>query len=382
MSSTPGCTQVTDTKVITLLTPVYYNAHVTISLSNGSQRCRQLCKVCVMPRSSFVVLCSAICTDMTTELTSLIGALSLSEPPMRTLPLELYRDIFRYVPSMRDLCNMSILCRELQPEAEFFIYRTVHSTSRSQTEYLSDIITSSAHRHMLVRSLSISHDGWKGSPISAARDQEYWERIARLLHDLPYLQDLKIHDMAMQHGNPNAWVLSRALFSLVQFDSDFVLDERLTSFLRAQRQLKRLYWTENYADDDSRRTLDEMSAVEGDALNSSVTLLNTNSPRFALRCMRNAKLSHVWICGPCAYEDEGWVRYLERFVADGSAAALLSLRLNLPYRMRTVVTILSILAKATPNMRSLGFLPFFTFTVRIGHILPFRLVQGLMAIIF
>ncbi len=296
---------------------------------------------------------------MATNLTERLHALSL----LRPLPVELYRDIFGYMSSMRDLCNLSVLCHELQPEAEFFIYRSVQSTSRSQTEYLCDIISSSSHRHMLVRTLDISHDEWKGPPISIARNQEYWERLARLLHDLPNLEALKIHYMAMQHGNPNAWVLSRATCSLVQFDSDFVFDECLVSFLHNQRQLKRLYWTENYADDNSRKTLSGMGTTSEGKISPSVVLLNTNSPSFAIKCLRSAKLSHVWVCGPCAYEDDGWIRYMDDFVDGSNTASLLSLRLNLPYRKRTLVSILSALSKSTPDLRSLGFLPLFNSTV-------------------
>jgi hypothetical protein len=145
---------------------------------------------------------------------------------------------YRVVPKHIQLCAFH--ARPL-PEAEFFIYRSVRSTSRLQTEYLCDIICSSTHRHMLVRSLSISHDEWKGAPMSTARDREYWERVARLLHDVPYLEDLKIHDATMQHGNPNAWVLSAVSFHLHQFDSDFVFDVYLAFFLRTQHQLRRLY---------------------------------------------------------------------------------------------------------------------------------------------
>ncbi|KAI0092252.1 hypothetical protein BDY19DRAFT_589490 [Irpex rosettiformis] len=299
---------------------------------------------------------------MAADLATQLGALRLSETMPRPLPMELYRDIFSYVSSMRDFCSLSVLCRNLQPEAEFFIYRSVQSTSRSQTEFLCDIISSSAHRHMLIRELDISHDEWKGSPISEARNREYWERVARLLHDLPNLQNLKIHDMAMQHGNPNAWVLSHATCSLIQFDSDFVFDDCLVTFLYNQRQMKRLYWTENYADDESRRALISSGATSIQDISPSVTLLNTNSPQFAIRCMRSAKLSHVWVCGPCAYEDDGWIRYMERFVEDRKTAGLVSLRLNLPYRKRTLATILSAIAKTTPDLRSLGFLPFFTST--------------------
>lgn len=278
--------------------------------------------------------------------------------------MELFRDILSYVPSMRDLCTLSVVSRDLQGEAEFFIYRTIQSTNRAHTEFLCDIVTSSPHRHMLVRSLSICNDDWDGAPISPARDRDYWERIARLLHDLPYLEELKIHDVAMQTGNRNAWVLSRSTFSLRQFDSDFVFDECLLSFLRSQRQLKRLYWTESFSDDDSSRTLDDMNVLEKDGgLGSSISLLNTNSPRFALKCIRGATLSHLWICGPCAHEDEGWFRYMDNFVAGDGSRNLISLRMNFPYRKRTLIAVLWTLAKTTPDIRSLGFLPFFTFQV-------------------
>lgn len=50
-----------------------------------------------------------------------LGALSLSEAMPRPLPMELCRDIFRYVTSMRDFYNLSVLRRDLQPEAEFFV---------------------------------------------------------------------------------------------------------------------------------------------------------------------------------------------------------------------------------------------------------------------
>jgi hypothetical protein len=211
--------------------------------------------------------------------------------------------------------------------------------------------------------------------MSTARDREYWERVARLLHDVPYLEDLKIHDATMQHGNPNAWVLSAASFHLHQFDSDFVFDAHLASFLRTQHQLRRLYWTESYADDESRKALHEIEATSGEILGPSLTLLNTNSSQFALSCVRHAKLTHVWVCGPCAYEDDGWVRYMDEFVAGVNTANLVSLRLNLPYSKRTLVGILSALAKATPGLRSLGFLPFFMFTVRSTQI---RYRTGLM----
>jgi hypothetical protein len=55
---------------------------------------------------------------------------------------------------------------------------------------------------------------------------------------------------------------------------------------------------------------------------------------------------------------------MDGFVAGVNTANLVSLRLNLPYSKRTLVTILSALAKATPGLCSLGFLPFFMFMVR------------------
>ncbi|EKM52725.1 uncharacterized protein PHACADRAFT_198772 [Phanerochaete carnosa HHB-10118-sp] len=285
-----------------------------------------------------------------------------SRGPGPRLPTELYRHIFQYVSSKRDLCNLSVLSRGLQNEAEFFIYHSVDSSRRAHTEYLCDLITSSPHRHTLVRSLSISNDD-AGARVSEAKDREYWERIARLLHDLPYLEELKIHDnMSVPTGNKNAWVLLRGTFSLRHFDSDFVFDESLLEFLCSQRSLERLYWIESFSDDDSARAIADMDIVgphSGSKLAPSVSVLNTNSPRFALKCMSAAILSHLWICGPCAYEDDGWMNYVAQFVESGGAKSLKSLRMNLPYRKSTLVSVLGALVKGAPELRSLGFVPIF-----------------------
>lgn len=285
-----------------------------------------------------------------------------SRHPGPCLPTELYRHIFQYIPSKRDLCSLSVVSRNLQSEAEYFIYRSIESSRRPHTEYLCDLITSSPHRHMLVRSLRISNDD-AGTFISPARDREYWERIARLLHDLPCLEELRIHDdMAVPTGNKNAWVLARSTFSLRHFDSDFVFDEDLLAFLRSQRSLEQLYWTESFCDDDSARALADMD-VAGSRPNSklapSVSVLNTNSPRFALKCIPAATLSHLWICGPCAHEDDGWLSYIEKFVEGDGAKSLRSLRFNFPYSKRTLISVLSALAKGAPELRSIGFVPFF-----------------------
>ena len=308
---------------------------------------------------------------MTAKLSVQLGALSLSKAVPRPLPMELYRDIFSYVSSMRDFCNLSILCRDLQPEAEFFIYRSVQSTSRSQTEYLCDIISSSAHRHMLVKELDISHDEWKGSPISATRDREYWERVARLLRGLPNLEELKIHDN-MATGNTNAWVLSQCQFSLQKLDCDFAFDPAFLRFLRTQRALKRLYWTESYSDDESDKTLQDMNVADAGAT-PPVSELMTNSPRFALRFMPASTLTHVWISGPCGYENDGWVHYIEEFSL--SARGLRSLRMNFPYGRRTLVTVLNTLAHYAPDLHSLGFVPYFDKQVGVTFVSCWRHVQ-------
>lgn len=291
------------------------------------------------------------------------------------LPSELYRSIFQYVSSMHDLCSLSVVCRELQGEAEFFIYRSVESSRRAHTEYLCDLITSSPHRHLLVRSLRISNDD-AGTPVSEARNRDYWDRIARLLHDLPCLEELKIHDdMSVPTGNSNAWVLARCTFSLRHFESDFVFDEKLLAFLRSQRSLEGLYWTESFSDDSCVKALDDMTLVgedEDSRLAPTLSLLYTNSARFVLKCMPTATLSHVWICGPCAHEHDAWMGYVEKFVADGGARNLRSLRLNLPYRKWTLISILASLAEGAPELRSLGFIPFFNSVVNISSCSPYK----------
>lgn len=268
---------------------------------------------------------------------------------------------------MRDLCSLSVVCRDLQSEAEYFIYRSIESSRRAHTEYLCDLITSSPHRHMLVHSLHISNDD-TAPRLSDAQNRDYWERIARLLHDLPCLEELRLHDdMSVPTGNKNAWVLSHCTFSLRHFDSDFVFDDHLLSFLRSQCSLEQLYWTESYSDDDSAKALQDMSMVgpsRSSKLAPSVSVLNTNSPRFALKCLPTATLSHVWICGPCAHEDDGWMSYIGRFVEGSGAQSLRSLRMNLPYSKRTLIKVLTFLVKAAPELRSLGFIPFFNVSVR------------------
>lgn len=281
------------------------------------------------------------------------------------LPVELYRDIFCHVTSKEDLRSLSVVCRKLQSEAEFFIYHTIATSHRGRTEYLCDLITSSPHRHMLVRSLSISNDD-NEMHVSPARDRDYWERVARLLHDLPCLEILKLQDnMSSPHGNHNSWVLSRCTFQLRHFDSDFVFDTALLVFLRSQRSLRNLYWTEAFSDDNSSKALGEMDVgcTAEVRLAPSLSLLNTNSARFALKCMPAATLSHVWIIGPCAYEYDGWERYIQEFVHGGGAKSLRSLRMNLPYGKRSLISVLESLAKGAPGLRSLGFIPFFNASV-------------------
>lgn len=284
------------------------------------------------------------------------------------VPTELYREILQYVTSRHDLCSLSVTSRGLQAEAEYFIYQSIESTRRQHTEYLCDLITSSPRLHTLVRSLSISNDGEQVGP---SRSQEYWERISLLLRDLPNLVELKIHDN-MTTGNTNAWVLSECTFSLQKFDCDFAFDSTLLGFLQSQRALQRLYWTESFSDDNSARILEELN-VPNELDAPPVVELMTNSPRFALKLMPATTLTHVWICGQCAYENEGWVRYVDAFVL--GAESLRSLRMNFPYGRRTLVTLLNVLAAHAPGLRSLGFVPHFDKQVRSRPAVPLFTVK-------
>ena len=276
------------------------------------------------------------------------------------VPTELYREIIQYVSSRRDLCNVSIASHALQSEAEYFIYRSIDSSRRSLTEYLCDLITSSPRLHMLVRTLNISNDGEQSN---AVQSKEYWERVSRLLRDLPNLEELKIHDN-MVHGNTNAWVLSQCTFSLRKFDCDFAFDNTLLNFLQSQRKLRRLYWTESYSDDDSAKALEEIDVLEP-SVTPPIYELMTNSPRFALKFMPASTLTHVWICGPCGYESDSWIRYMNEFVV--CAHSLRSLRMNFPHGRRTLVTVLTMLADHAPELRSLGFVPHFEKQVSLKY---------------
>ena len=284
------------------------------------------------------------------------------------VPTELYREVLQYVLSKRDLCSLSVASRGLQAEAEYFLYHSVESTRRSRTVYLCDLISSSPRLHTLVRILNITHDV---DQVSNSQSKEYWERVARLLRDLPNLEELKIHDN-MATGNTNAWVLSQCQFSLQKLDCDFAFDPAFLRFLRTQRALKRLYWTESYSDDESDKTLQDMNVADAGAT-PPVSELMTNSPRFALRFMPASTLTHVWISGPCGYENDGWVHYIEEFSL--SARGLRSLRMNFPYGRRTLVTVLNTLAHYAPDLHSLGFVPYFDRQVGVSFVLCWRHVQ-------
>ena len=275
------------------------------------------------------------------------------------VPTELYREIVQYVPSKRDLCSLSVASRGLQAEAEFFLYHTVESTHRPRTIYLCDLISSSPRLHTLVRVLTITHDD---DQVTTAESTEYWERVARLLRDLPNLEELKLHDNTAT-GNTNAWVLSKCQFFLRKLDCDFAFDDTFLRFLQTQRELKRLYWTESYSDDKSDEALKNMD-VANPVTTPPVCELMTNSPRFALRFMPASTLTHVWIGGPCGYENDGWVRYVEEFSL--SARGLRSLRMNFPYGRRTLVTVLNTLAHYAPDLTSLGFVPYFDKQVSVS----------------
>lgn len=278
------------------------------------------------------------------------------------VPTELYREIIQHVSSRRDLCNLSIASRILQAESEYFIYRSINTSRRFLTEYLCDLITSSPRLHTLVRSLNISNEG---EQTNAVQSKEYWERISRLLRDLPNLEELKIHDN-MVHGNTNAWVLSQCTFSLQKFDCDFAFDSALLGFLQSQRNLQRLYWTESYSDDVSAKALDEIDVLDA-RVTPPIFELMTNSPRFVLKFMPASTLTHVWICGPCGYESDSWIRYMDAFVV--SAQSLRSLRMNFPHGRRTLVTVLTMLADHAPYLRSLGFVPHFEKQVSTSYFL-------------
>lgn len=275
-----------------------------------------------------------------------------------SVPTELYREILQHVSSRRDLCSLSVASRGLQAEAEHFIYRTVDSTRRPRTVYLCDLISSSPRLHTLVHVLSISNEGEEAS---VSESQDYWGRVARLLRDLPNLEELKLHDN-MALGNTNAWVLQQCPFSLVKLDCDFAFDDNLLAFLRSQHTLKRLYWSESYSDDKSERALGELDTEDGPPM-PPICELMTNSSRLALKFMPASTLTHVWVSGPCSYESTGWVHYMEEFSA--SARNLQSLRMNFPSGRRTLVTVLNALADNAPDLRSLGFVPPFDRQVRV-----------------
>lgn len=284
------------------------------------------------------------------------------------LPTELYRDIMQHV-GRRDLCILSRTSRELQPDAEFFIYQRIESSRRPQTTKFCSLITKNTRLHTLVRILRISNEEEPGGA-----EHEYWEEIAGLIGCLTHLEELRIYDNL---ENGNAWILNRCISRLSKIGCDFVMDADLSAFLRSQVGLHQIDWTDGSTDLPSDRV--KKWIPEGSQVAPSVTLLSTNSPTFALRLLSSSSLTHLWICGPCAppAEEDGWLHFLEQFRSIGN---LRSLRLNLPHRRRYLVRVLDHLTKYAFNLRSLGFLPWFSAKVRIAlgqehpHVCPETIV--------
>lgn len=268
---------------------------------------------------------------------------------MCELPPELYREILQHVPSKHDLCALSVTSRAFQAEAEFFIYQSIKSTRRLRTESICNLIIHCPRVRPLVHSLSISSEDYNRlGPL------DYWRSVAQALENLPNLEVLRISDCM---DKTNAWVFGRCTFQLTELDCDFDLDDAFISFLRGQRALKWLSWMYTHPG------INAIDALPQDPqFLPSLRECITNSPSFAVKLMSCHSLTHVWVSGPCAYDQESWLAYIARF--SDYTSALRSLRLNFPYNKRNLIPVLSALAKQAPELRSLGFLP--SFTMQVG----------------
>jgi len=283
---------------------------------------------------------------------------SANDEAIPRLPNDLYREIIQHVASNDDLYNLSHSSRALQSEAEYHLYRHVNSSCWTRTEDLCDLLIRCGRLQPYVRSISLTNEGMKLPPTL-----EYWYYVAKLLMNLPNLESLKICNGSTM-ANSNAWVLDSCIASLRKIDVDFELDSHLIDFLHDQPRLQQVQWI------NSSRDESDVSAAVFQSLQSpfdpqrprflpTVTELMTNSVPFALHLVNTCSISHLWICGH-VYENAGGVQYLSQF--NRNALSLRSLRLNFPVRKITCIAMLEELAQQAPNLRSIGFLPYFDAT--------------------
>ncbi|KAH9930558.1 hypothetical protein B0H21DRAFT_106349 [Amylocystis lapponica] len=265
---------------------------------------------------------------------------------MPQLPSELYREILQHVTCGRDLCALSTVSRVLNNEAEHFLYHFVNSTNRVLTKSICELIIHCPRVRPHVRRLSMrNNDNLPHEPIG------YWDTVAAALRTLQNLEALRVSDGL---DNCNGWVLRGCTFSLRELDVDFMLDPPFLEFLNTQREILALGWTDGFP---SLSSTDVIPRNAGTTLLPALRELTTNCPAIALAFLPGRALTHVWIGGPCAHDDESWLAYMAAFGA--AAGGLRSLRLNFPFNKRILVALLSRLAKDAPHLRSLGFLPYF-----------------------
>ncbi|TCD63438.1 hypothetical protein EIP91_005409 [Steccherinum ochraceum] len=271
------------------------------------------------------------------------------------LPDDLYREIVQHVSSHHDLYMLSLTCRLLRTEAEYFLYRHVESSQWPRTEDLCQLLINCTRLHPLVRSLSITNEGLKLVPSS-----EYWDFISRLLELLPNLHALKIYN-GLSMANNNAWVLDHCIAPLRRLEVDFEFDPHFMEFLKGQPTLEQVHWIDSSRHDITNDLVHSLHSLSLSTPPSdflpAVTELMTNNSQFALQLVNSGSITHLWVRGHPPHEDDGGMRYISQF--NGKAASLRSLRLNFPRRRGSCVAMLKELSKNAPRLRSIGFIPYF-----------------------
>jgi len=264
---------------------------------------------------------------------------------MRQLPVEVWREVLQYVASKADLCAFSRSCSTLNPEAEFFLYHDIECSTRERTREFCVRFVELPRIRIFVRSLKITDQVGVRFPDA----EEYWECVAAALSTLPLLDVLTILN---SNSRTPTWVLCNCPFSLSELQSDFDLDDISLSFLQNQRDLRFFRWA------NTTLTTDQIDTIPQDAhFLPSLRKLEIGSPHAALRLMAGHQLTHVWVERLREDTDQVWQQYAAIFGA--ASSELRSLRMIFPFGKRTVQSVLAVLAREAPELRSLGFLSWY-----------------------
>jgi len=263
------------------------------------------------------------------------------------LPLELYREIFKHLDRRKDLLTLTLTSQSFQREVEFIIYNTIECKSQLTAHLICNAILSNPRIRYHIRSFDMTLI----TSVCYSPPLAFWLVFARALRTLHVLDVLRI-DLG-DGATLNAWVLMGCSFQLTEFESNFVMDNFLISFLRTQSNLRKIDWQSPSNDLSSFQLLQSSTTVP------SLSELTTNSTDLVCSVVAHRPITHLWLQG--VIFGRGLERWTEIVPTLGlSSGPICSLRISFPHSHSATIQVLLSLKVHTPELRSLGFLPSFT----------------------